>query len=77
MNLRFTGDIDIGTGVPLVSDFAPDLPVMLATPNERQWTCANMEKIKRLGFKPKYSVEKLLTNNKLGNIINIKNGEKI
>lgn len=78
MNSRFTGDIDIGTGVPFkVSDFAPDLPVMLTTPNERQWTCANMEKIKRLGFKPKYSVEKLLTNNKLGNIINIKNGETL
>jgi nucleoside-diphosphate-sugar epimerase len=78
MKSKFTGDIDIGTGHPYkVSDFAPDLPVRINTPNERQWTCANMEKIRSLGFKPKYTVEKLLTNNKLGNIINITNGETV
>ena len=78
MNSKYTGDLDIGTGIPFkISDFAPDLPVRIKTPTERQWTCANMEKIKTLGFKPKYSVEKLLTNNKLGNIIKLNNGEKV
>lgn len=75
---KYTGDIDIGTGVPIrVRDLAPDLPIRLNTPNERQWTCANMEKIKTLGFKPKYSVENLLTNNSLGNIIKLENGETL
>jgi len=78
MNSKLTGEIDIGTGHPFrIRDFAPDLPIRLNTPNERSWTCANMDKIKSLGFKPKYSVEKLLTNNKLGNIIEFKNGETV
>jgi hypothetical protein len=33
--------------------------------------------MKALGFKPKYTVEKFLTNNNLGNIINLFNGETI
>jgi len=74
---KYTGDIDIGTGHPFrIRDFAPDLPIRLNTPNERQWTCANMEKIKTLGFKPKYSVEKLLTKDETDNIIILNNGEK-
>lgn len=78
MKSKYTGEIDIGTGHPIkVHDFAPDLPVRLNTPNERKWTCANMEKIKSLGFKPKYSVEKLLTNSNLGTIIEFNNGEKV
>jgi len=78
MKSKYTGEIDIGTGLPFkISDFAPNLPVKIHTPNERQWTCANMEKIRTLGFKPKYSVEKLLTNNNLGNIINFTNGETV
>lgn len=78
MKSRYTDTIDIGTGIPFkVRDFAPDLPIRLNTPNERQWTCANMEKIRSLGFKPKYSIEKLLTNNQLGNIINFNNGETV
>lgn len=78
MKSKYTGTIDIGTGHPYkISDFAPDLPVRLSTPNERQWTCANIEKIRTLGFKPKYSIEKLLTNNKLGNIIEFNNGETV
>jgi UDP-glucose 4-epimerase len=75
---KYTGDIDIGTGHPFkVSDFAPDLPIRLNTPNERQWTCANMEKIRTLGFKPKYSIENYLTNNDLGNIIKLEIGESV
>jgi len=76
MKSRYTGTIDIGTGIPFkVRDFAPDLPIRLNTPNERQWTCANMEKIKTLGFKPKYSVEKYLTNETQDNIIKLNIGE--
>jgi len=78
MNSKYKGEIDIGTGHPFrIRDFAEDLPIRLNTPNERQWTCANMEKIKTLGFKPKYSIEKLLTNNTLGNIIELNNGETV
>ena len=72
------GTIDIGTGNPVrIQDLAPDLPVRLNTPGERNWTCANIEKMRALGFKPKYTVEKFLTNDSKGNIINITNGEKI
>jgi nucleoside-diphosphate-sugar epimerase len=70
------GVIDIGTGNPVrIQDLAPDLPVRLNTPGEREWTCANTEKMKNLGFKPKYSVEKFLTNQGNDNIINLFNGE--
>ena len=72
------GTIDIGTGHPVrIQDLAPDLPVRLNTPGERNWTCANMEKIRALGFEPKYTVEKFLTDNNIGNIINLFNGEKV
>lgn len=78
MKSKYTGTIDIGTGHPFkISDFAPDLPVRLNTPYERQWTCANMEKIKSLGFKPKYSVENYLTSLNKDNIIKLEIGEKI
>ena len=73
-----TGTIDIGTGKPVkIQELAPDLPVRLNTPGEREWTCANMEKIKALGFKPKYSVEKFLTKESNDNIINLFNGETV
>ena len=72
------GVVDIGTGHPVrIQDLAPDLPVRLNTPGEREFTCANTEKMKALGFKPKYTVEKFLTNNDLGNIINLFNGETV
>ena len=72
------GVVDIGTGNPVrIQDLAPDLPVRLNTPGERSWTCANTEKMKALGFKPKYTVEKFLTNEDKGNIINIFNGETV
>jgi len=72
------GTIDIGTGNPIkIQDLAPGLPVRLNTPGEREWTCANTEKMKALGWKPKYSVENFLTNNNLGNIINLFNGETV
>ena len=75
-NGKYTGILDIGTGNPVkVSDFAPDLPVLLNTPNERNWTCANTDRMKHLGFKPKYSVEKYLTSYTKDNIIKLEIGE--
>jgi len=75
---HINGVLDIGTGVPIrIQDLAPDLPVRLNTPGEREYTCANIEILKSLGWKPKYSAEKFLTNNNLGNIINLFNGETI
>tara|TARA_R110000822_G_scaffold156083_3_gene295871 strand:- start:1251 stop:2006 length:756 start_codon:yes stop_codon:yes gene_type:complete len=72
------GVLDIGSGVPVrIQNLAPNLPVRLNTPTERQWTCANLEKMKALGYKPKYSIEKYLTNANKGNIINIINGENV
>jgi len=77
-NTHVNGVVDIGTGNPVrIQDLAPELPVRLNTPGEREWTCANTEKMKALGFKPKYTVEKFLTNNNLGNIINLFNGETV
>ena len=75
---HLTGTIDIGTGHPIkIQDLARDLPVRLNTPGEREWTCANTEKIKALGWKPKYMVENFLTNDDKGNIINLFNGETV
>jgi nucleoside-diphosphate-sugar epimerase len=72
------GTIDIGTGNPVkIRDLAPELPIRLNTPGERQFTCANTKKIKALGWKPKYTVENFLTNEDKGNIINIFNGETV
>ena len=74
---QINGIIDIGTGNPIrIQDLAPDLPVRLNTPGEREWTCANTEKIKALGWKPKYTVEKFLTTSRNDNIIYLNNGEK-
>ena len=70
------GVIDIGSGIPVkIQDLAPNLPVRLNTPSERQWTCANIEKIKALGFKPKYNIEKYLTTVNKDNIIKLETGE--
>lgn len=75
-NTHVKGVIDIGSGNPVkIQDLAPNLPVRLNTPGEREFTCANIEKMKALGWKPKYSLENFLTNNKLDNIINFNNGE--
>lgn len=72
------GTIDIGSGVPIkVQDLAPDLPVRLNTPGEREFTCANLDRLKRLGWKPKYSVENFLTNQGKDNIISLFNGETV
>ena len=73
---RYSGTVDIGTGVPFkVCDFADNLPIRLNTPNERNWTCANMDRMKTLGFNPKRSIEKVLTNMPKDNIIKLEIGE--
>jgi len=72
------GILDIGSGVPVrIQDLAPGLPVRLNTPSERQYTCANLEKMKTLGYKPKYSIEKYLTRVNKSVIINLFNGETV
>jgi UDP-glucuronate 4-epimerase len=69
---HISGVIDIGSGVPVkISKLAPDLPIRLNTFGEREWTCANIEKLKNLGFKPKYTVENFLTKNNAGNIFKL------
>jgi nucleoside-diphosphate-sugar epimerase len=74
---RVNGTIDIGTGNPIkIQDLARELPVRLNTPGERQFTCADTEKLKLLGWKPKYSVENFLTIQENDNIINLFNGDK-
>ena len=76
--VHVNGVLDIGSGVPVrIQDLTSGLPVRLNTPGERQWTCANIEKMKALGYKPKYSIEKHLTNVNKGNIINLFNGETV
>lgn len=76
-NVHVNGLLDIGTGVPVrIQDLVANLPVRLNTPTERQWTCATIDKMKALGWKPKYSIEKDLTDTNLGAIINIITGEK-
>jgi len=73
---RYSGTVDIGTGVPFkVRNFADNLPIRLNTPNERNWTCANMDRMKTLGFNPKRSIEKVLTNMPKDNIIKLEIGE--
>jgi nucleoside-diphosphate-sugar epimerase len=70
------GIIDIGSGDPIrVQDLAPGLPIRLNTPHERTFTCANLEKMKALGYKPKYIIKEFLTNKELGTIIKLNTGE--
>jgi len=73
-----SGIVDIGSGEPVrIQDFAPDLPVRLNTPGEREYTCANLEKMRALGYKPKYTVKNYLTKQQKSNIINIITGETV
>ena len=70
------GVLDIGSGNPIkIRNLAPGAPIRLNTPSERTFTCANTEKMKSLGFKPKYNIENYLTNADKGIILNITNGE--
>lgn len=69
---HITGVIDVGTGIPVkISKLAPSIPIRLNTPGEREWTCANIEKLKNLGYKPRHTVAKFLTKTQTGNIIKL------
>tara|TARA_R110002153_G_scaffold176921_1_gene330162 strand:- start:162 stop:878 length:717 start_codon:yes stop_codon:yes gene_type:complete len=49
------GCIDIGSGNSVqVRDYAPNLPIKLHTPHERQHTLADITHMKKLGFQPKH-----------------------
>ena len=73
-----TGVLDIGTGIPFkVQNLVPHLPIRLNTPGEREWTCANIEKMKNLGYKPKWTVEKFLTYKGLDSTLKATNGETV
>lgn len=60
-NENIKGCYDIGTGQSVsIQEIAPHLPVKLNTVGERQETKANIDWLKKLGFKPKYTVENFL-----------------
>lgn len=62
INNDVRGSIDIGRGQNVcIKDIRPDLPVKTNTVGERKETLANIEKLQSLGFEPKYTVEKFLT----------------
>ena len=64
------GVIDIGTGESVkVQTLAPKVPIRLNTTHERLHTKANIQTLRNLGFKPKYNIQKFLTNKTLGTII--------
>lgn len=70
MNNDVRGPIDVGNGENVcIKDIRPDLPVRLNTPGERKETLADIEKLQGLGFKPKYTVRKFLTEQNINAII--------
>lgn len=61
MDSKITGPVDIGTGFSVsIQDIRPDLPVRLNTIGERQITQANTTIMRKLGHKPKYTVDNFL-----------------
>jgi nucleoside-diphosphate-sugar epimerase len=59
---KLKGVIDVGTGLSVsVQDLAPELPVRLNTPHERKCTEAKIKELSNLGFEPKYTIQKFLT----------------
>ena len=70
MDKTLNGIVDIGTGISVkVQELAPNVPIRLNTTHERLITQANIQTLRNLGFKPKYNIEKFLTNKNLGTII--------
>lgn len=60
------GVIDVGSGDPVkVQDLAPELPIRLNTPGEREFTCANLDRMKRLGWSPKHYIKNFLDKQQL------------
>jgi len=61
MNSDFKGTVDIGTGESIyVKHIAPNLPVHSGSILERTSTKANTEQMKKLGWSPKWTVQKFL-----------------
>jgi nucleoside-diphosphate-sugar epimerase len=61
---NYIGSLDVGTGISIViNEIAPQLPVKLDTPAERQETRANTRKMSFFGFKPKIDVRDFIANN--------------
>lgn len=61
-NPFFKGPVDIGTGQSVrIRDIAPNLPVKEITLGERLETLADISKMKQLGWSPKWTVQKFLT----------------
>jgi len=59
---KLKGVMDVGMGYSVsIKDIAPNLPIRLNTPHERSHTQANTKLLSELDFKPKYSIEKFLT----------------
>jgi nucleoside-diphosphate-sugar epimerase len=57
------GVTDIGTGDPVkISELVKDkkLPVRLSTPNEREFTCADITNLRELGWIPQHDVRDLV-----------------
>jgi nucleoside-diphosphate-sugar epimerase len=64
MDSTFTGSIDIGTGESVyVKDIAPNLPMKKGSILERQHSQADPTAMKKLGWKPKWTVQKFLDEN--------------
>ena len=59
---KYIGTIDIGTGVsvPLAKLVDAEFPVHLNSVGERIKTCADIKVLTKMGWKPKYSVEKFV-----------------
>jgi nucleoside-diphosphate-sugar epimerase len=60
----YVGSLDVGTGISIdINTVAPQLPIKLDTPNERQETKANTLKMSSFGFKPKIDIRDFIKNN--------------
>lgn len=60
-NPKEQGAIDIGTGEMInIQEIAPEYPLNTDTPLERQYTCADTERMNGLGWEPKYSIHDYL-----------------
>jgi nucleoside-diphosphate-sugar epimerase len=60
------GFTDIGTGDPVkISELVTwkSLPVRLTTPNEREFTCADITNLKELGWSPQHDVRDMIYGN--------------
>jgi len=76
-NTHKTGVVDVGTGTSVyIPSIAPKgLRIKEHTPHERKVTQADISFLKDLDFKPKYTVQKFLTNQGIDNTIEYNIGD--